>query len=122
MIIGRLRVRCSVLSVAVVQVKAKFLRPSSPAHLIPGQKSGESLDVFESYTQNLTGILLICFWNVDQIFGQIFDQIFDQIFGQVFDQGFDQGFDQVLGEGKNNKYSVQYYPDKGKHFKNTKNF
>ena len=37
-------------------------------------------------------------------------QSFSQIFGQVFDQIFVQGFDPGLGEGKNHKYSVQYYP------------
>ena len=36
------------------------------------------------------------------------------IFGQVFDQVFGQDSDQVLGEGKNHKYSVQYYADQGK--------
>ena len=30
--------------------------------------------------------------------------------GQVFDQIFGLGFDQGLGEGKNHKYSLQYYP------------
>ena len=29
-------------------------------------------------------------------------KMFDQIFGKIFDQGF--------GDGKNNTYSVQYYP------------
>ena len=46
---------------------------------------------------------------------QIFDKIFGQVFGQGFDQVFGQGFDQGFGEGKNHKYSVQYYPDPGKH-------
>ena len=33
-----------------------------------------------------------------------------RILGQIFGEVFGQGCDQALGEGKNNKYSVQYYP------------
>ena len=45
---------------------------------------------------------------------KLFKPNFDQMFGQVFGQGFDQCF----GEGKNLKYSVEYYPVLGKHLKN----
>ena len=41
-----------------------------------------------------------------QFVGRISVKIFDQTFGRIFAQSFDQG----LGEGKNYKYSVQYYP------------
>ena len=41
-----------------------------------------------------------------------------EFFGQIFDQMFGQEFDQGLGEGKNHKYSVQYYSAQGKIVKN----
>ena len=52
-----------------------------------------------------------------QIFGQIFDQIFGQVFDQIFGGGFDQGFwppqNTVYSSTGTEKYSVQYYPDRG---------
>ena len=48
----------------------------------------------------------------------MFGQIFDHTFGQVFEQIFGKDFDQGLGEGKNYKYSAQYYAAQGKHIKN----
>ena len=45
-----------------------------------------------------------------EIFPRNFIRKIDQVFGQVFDQIFAQGFDQGLAEGKNHKYTVQYFP------------
>ena len=42
-------------------------------------------------------------------FGQFSINFPDEMF-KIFGQIFGQGFDQSLGEGKNNTYSVQYYP------------
>ena len=36
------------------------------------------------------------------VYGDFSWQFFDQVFDQILDQGF--------GEGRNHKYSVQYYP------------
>ena len=36
--------------------------------------------------------------------------------GQLVDQIFGQGVDQGLGEGKSNRYTVQYYSARGEHF------
>ena len=54
-------------------------------------------------------------------FVQIVYQLFDHIFGQAFDQIFGKGFDQGSGEGKNHKYSIQYYPAQVENLENLKN-